>query len=150
VLIAGNACGLRVEDWFVVHEELISVMAVRELHFDKPTSVHAAAHGVRSWIPPVEIAHQINRTCGRSGTIEIDRLGRFSCRIQIGGSLLEHGIYYGKAVNALRGHFNAEADCRSLFVIVRRPLRTPASDFLRETQIEAPERDDRRNACPRA
>ena len=102
VLIARNACGLRVEDRFVVHEELISVVAMRELHLDEPTAVHATAHGVGTGIPPIEITHQINRSCGRGGTIEIDRLRSFSCRIQIGGSFIEHGIYNGKVVEILR------------------------------------------------
>jgi len=96
VLIAGNACALRVKDRVVVHQEQVLVVAMRELHFDEPTTIYASSHGVRSWIPPIEIAHQINRSCRRSGTIEIDRLGRVSCRIRIGGALVKHSVYQGK------------------------------------------------------
>jgi len=57
-LIAGHACAPRVKDWFAVHEKLISVVTMRELHFDEPTAVFASSHGMRSRIPPTEITHQ--------------------------------------------------------------------------------------------
>jgi hypothetical protein len=55
---------------------------------------------MRSRIPPIEIAHQINRLRRRGGTIEIYRLGRSFCRIRIGGALVKHGVHRGKVADA--------------------------------------------------
>jgi hypothetical protein len=66
VLIMGSARALRIKRWMAVHQEPISVIPVPKLHFDKPPAIHAAAHGMRSWIPSIEIAHQINRLRRRS------------------------------------------------------------------------------------
>jgi hypothetical protein len=117
VFIAGNACALPVEDRLAVHQEPISVVAVPELDLDKPPAIYTAAHGMRSRIPPIEIAHQINRLRRRGGTIEIDRLCHSSCRIRIGVALVKYSVHLWKV-------FSADVDCgflkisSSSFVIV--------------------------------
>ena len=87
------------------------MVAVRELHLDEPPTIHAAAHGMRSGIPIIEIANQINGLRGRSGTIEIDRLRAFSCQIRIGGAFVKHSVHKGRVTDARRVRLNADVDC---------------------------------------
>src|SRR5579872_1516326 len=88
--IPGNAGALRVKDGLVVHEELIPVVAVRKLHDNEPTAIHATLHGMGSWVPVIKIANEENRLCRRGDTIEIYRLGCVSCGIRIGSALIKH------------------------------------------------------------
>jgi hypothetical protein len=93
VLITANAGAPRIEDRLVIHKKQILVVAMREQHFDEPPTILTAAHRMRSGIPPVEIADQINRLRRWRGTIEIDRLGCFSCGIQIRDALVRRGVH---------------------------------------------------------
>jgi hypothetical protein len=49
------------------------MVSVSQLNFNEPPPVLAASHGMRSWIPPIQIACHINRLRGRGAIMEIDR-----------------------------------------------------------------------------
>ena len=76
------------------------MVAMRELHLDEPPTIHSAEHGMRSGIPSIEIAYQINRLRGRSGTIEIDWLRALFCQIRIGGAFVKHSVHQAKVTDA--------------------------------------------------
>jgi hypothetical protein len=128
-LIAGSACALRVEDRPAVHQELILMVTVGELHLNEPPAILTASHGMRSRIPPIEIACHINRLRRRGLTIEIDRLGHSFCRIRIGYILVKHGIHKEKVAKA-------DVDCGSLAAIARPRFRIRVAGLLRATPTE--------------
>src|SRR5271154_2875658 len=92
-LIAGNACALWVENRLAVHQKQILMVTVGELHLNEPPAILTVSHGMRSRIPPIEIAYHINRFRRRSRTMEIDRLGHSFCRIWIGGALFKYSVH---------------------------------------------------------
>jgi hypothetical protein len=73
-LISDCAHALRIKDRLVIHQEPISVVAVPEQYFNEPPSILTPSHGMRSRIPGIEIAREIDRLRRWGGTIEIDRL----------------------------------------------------------------------------
>ena len=94
-LISGCAHALRVEDRLVIHQEPILVVAVPEQHFNEPPSILTTSHGMRSRIPGIEIAHEIDRLCRWGDTIEIDRLGGSSGDKRFGAAI-KHSSYNGQ------------------------------------------------------
>ena len=76
------------------------MMTVGKLNFNEPPSILTASHGMRSWIPPIEIAHHINRLSRRGRTMEIDRLGHSFFRIRIGCVFVKDYVHKWKVPNA--------------------------------------------------
>jgi hypothetical protein len=149
-LVAGNARGLRIEDRLVVHQKLISMVAVRELDLDEPPAIHTAAHGMRSGVPRIEIAYQVNGLRRRCGTIEIDRFCTVFCGIPIGGAFVKHSVHQGRAANARRVPLNADADSESLIATVRPHFTIRAFCVVRAILTEDLGFEDCRKACRRA
>jgi len=90
-LISDCTHALRVEDRLVIHQELILVVAVAERYFNVPPSILTTLHGVRSRIPGIEIAQEIDRLRRWGGTIEIDRLGGSSGDKRFGATIKQSG-----------------------------------------------------------
>ena len=114
------------------------MVAVGELRLDEPPAILTASHGMRSRIPPIEIAYHINRLRRRGRTIKINRLGHPFCRIRIGYIFVKHGIHQGKVANW-------DVDFGSPAVIARPRFRIRASGPLCATPA-----DDGGNECCRA
>jgi len=68
------------------------VVAVPEQYFNVPPSILTTLHGVRSRIPGIEIAHEIDRLRRWGGTIEINRLGGWSGDKRF-GAMIKHNGY---------------------------------------------------------
>jgi hypothetical protein len=92
-LVDGSSYALRIKDGIIIHQKPILVVAVPQQHFDVPPSILTTAHGVGSWIPRIEIAHQINRLCRRGDAIEIDRLDRSFCHKRVGAAFIKHSLH---------------------------------------------------------
>jgi hypothetical protein len=122
------------------------MVAVRELDLDEPPAIHTAAHGMRSGVPRVEIAYQVNGLRRRCSTIEIDLFCAVFCRIPIGGAFVKHNINQGRVVNGGRVPLNADADWESFIAMVRPRFRIRASRFLRAILTEYPGLEECRKA----
>jgi hypothetical protein len=128
-LIADNAGGPWVENRLAVHQKQILMVTVGEWHLDIPPAILAASHGMRSRIPPIEIACHINRLRRRRRTIEIDGLGHPFCRIRIGYILVKHGMHQWKVANW-------DVGCGPLALIACARFRILASGLLCATPAE--------------
>ena len=73
-MVAGGAGGVRVECGSAVHNKEILVVPMRKRDLEEPPTVHSMLHRMRSRVPAIEIAHEMNRFCIRSRAIEINRL----------------------------------------------------------------------------
>src|SRR5580692_8332333 len=102
-----------------------------ELHLDGPRAIHAAAHGMGSRIPPIEITHNINRLRQRGGTIEIDRLCPVFGRVWISGTLGKNIVHRWKVANTWQVFPISDVACESLGAVVRPRRKTRVSGFPR-------------------
>jgi len=88
LVISGRAKGVGVEHRFAIHQELVAVMAMRQLDFGRPCAIGAAAHWVRPGLPSIEVANQAHGRGRRRSAVEMDRLDGLPGRIAIRSKLV--------------------------------------------------------------
>ncbi len=85
--------GLGIEGRCAIHDKQVVMVAVRQRHLDKPSTIHPPLHRKRIWIPIIEIPHQINGSSVRFCVVKIDRLRHILCRIGRGRRTLKNCIH---------------------------------------------------------
>lgn len=74
-MVAGSAVCPRIERRFPVDEKQVMVMPVGERNLDQPCAIRLTLHGMRTWIPIIEVSHQEDLRCVGSHANEVYGLG---------------------------------------------------------------------------
>ena len=51
IFVVASAGRARIEDLFSVHQKSVLMVAMCQLHFDKPPAIYPRLHGVGGWLP---------------------------------------------------------------------------------------------------